>query len=316
MLGQRVRGTGRDGGHHVRRRRDELTIEPHGALHARGAVDLGDLVLHQRLEHVAIGEDAVLPVVAHSAVGQEEGARGRQPAGGPSNGGAGGCAVRCAPGSFLPPAARGSARRARATRRRAGPPRRRPARALEQASAPRSAASSRFSVSSRISCVDSTRSMSLTRRENPDDTRRARDPTPPSRCSASWPTERSSTCSAAAAFCVEPAAGRSIAASPRLAARSSGQRVAASARGDRPASKLGASSRAPCSMRRVASSLKSRTASESRLSCGPGQKTSTGTGEPEATSSARAPSGARAAVNSGRRPPAPAPAPRSRHRRR
>mmetsp|Transcript_12994 Transcript_12994/g.32429 ORF Transcript_12994/g.32429 Transcript_12994/m.32429 type:complete len:277 (-) Transcript_12994:202-1032(-) len=162
--------------------------------------------------------------------------------------------------------------------------------ASNSASAPRSAASSRFSVSSRISCVDSTRSMSLTRRENPDDTRRARDPTPPSRCSASWPTERSSTCSAAAAFCVEPAAGRSIAASPRLAARSSGQRVAASARGDRPASKLGASSRAPCSMRRVASSLKSRTASESRLSCGPGQKTSTGTGEPEATSSARAPS--------------------------
>mmetsp|Transcript_12994 Transcript_12994/g.32428 ORF Transcript_12994/g.32428 Transcript_12994/m.32428 type:complete len:503 (-) Transcript_12994:308-1816(-) len=98
VLGQRVRGTGRDGGHHVRRRRDELTIEPHGALHARGAVDLGDLVLHQRLEHVAIGEDAVLPVVAHSAVGQEEGARGRQPAavGQPSNHVAAGAAVRSA----------------------------------------------------------------------------------------------------------------------------------------------------------------------------------------------------------------------------
>eukprot|EP00964_Phaeocystis_antarctica_P075271 scaffold46411_cov68-Phaeocystis_antarctica.AAC.11 len=98
VVGQRVRGTGRDGGHHVRRRRDELTVESHGALHARGTVDLGHLVLHQRLEHVAVGEDAVLPVVAHPAVGQEEGACGRQPAavGKPSNQVAAGAAVRSA----------------------------------------------------------------------------------------------------------------------------------------------------------------------------------------------------------------------------
>mmetsp|Transcript_33960 Transcript_33960/g.112394 ORF Transcript_33960/g.112394 Transcript_33960/m.112394 type:complete len:308 (-) Transcript_33960:483-1406(-) len=53
---------------------DESAIQPHEACGTRRAFHLAHLILHKRRQHLAVREDAVLPVVRCGAIGKEEGA--------------------------------------------------------------------------------------------------------------------------------------------------------------------------------------------------------------------------------------------------
>ena len=57
---------------------DEEGVERHQPRRLLRTLDVGHFVLDQRIEHLAVGEDAVLPVVRHAPVRPEERAGARE----------------------------------------------------------------------------------------------------------------------------------------------------------------------------------------------------------------------------------------------